>query len=174
MKAEASAWDGAAANEQPGAQHGGRPLIDSVRQRNIKQRLHRVGRQNEQHRPIPLNAQRAFSFFVRPVHAFDTAILLELDLLFDKLFRIYPSAKSSTPITYDLTPILRIMMNILKVPWIAGVRLVLDPFSKLLTFILQNGTFQLEHIIELCSLSNRTFTRVRSETKTSTGFDVLL
>ena len=41
------------------------------------------------------------------------------------------------------------------------LRLVLDPFSKLLTFILQNGTFQLEHIIELCSLSNRTFTRVK-------------
>ena len=90
-----------------------------------------------------------------------TSVFLELDLLFDKLFRIYPSAKSSTPITYDLTPILRIMMNILKVPCIANVRLVLDPFSKLLTFILQNGTFQLEHIIELCSLSNRTFTRVR-------------
>jgi len=57
------------------------------------------------------------------------------------------------------------MMNILKVPYIANVRLVLEPFSKLLTFILQNGTFQLEHIIELCSLSNRTFTRVNKTKK---------
>ncbi|CAF1545712.1 unnamed protein product, partial [Adineta steineri] len=71
--------------------------------------------------------------------------------------------KSNTPVNYDLTPVLRIMMNILKVPYIANVRAVLDPFSKLLTFILQNGTFQLEHIIELCSLSNRTFTRDREK-----------
>lgn len=103
-----------------------------------------------------------------------TSVFLELDLLFDKLFRIYPSAKSSTPITYDLTPILRIMMNILKVPYIANVRLVLDPFSKLLTFILQNGTFQLEHIIELCSLSNRTFTRVWRETDCETQHGSML
>jgi len=89
-----------------------------------------------------------------------TSVFLEFDFLFDKLTRVYTTVKSSTPVNYDLTPILRIMMNILKVPYIANVRLVLDPFSKLLTFILQNGTFQLEHIIELCSLSNRTFTRV--------------
>ena len=90
-----------------------------------------------------------------------TSVFLELDLLFDKLTRIYTSSKSAMTVSYDLSPILRIMMNILKVPYIANVRLVLDPFSKLLTFILQNATFQLEHIIELCSLSNRTFTRVR-------------
>jgi hypothetical protein len=94
-----------------------------------------------------------------------TSVFLEFDFLFDFLFdkltRFYTTIKSNTPISYDLTPILRIMMNILKVPYIANVRLVLDPFSKLLTFILQNGSFQLEHIIELCSLSNRTFTRVR-------------
>ncbi len=90
-----------------------------------------------------------------------TSVFLEFDFLFDKLTRVYATIKSSTPINYDLTPILRIMMNILRVPYIANVRLVLDPFSKLLTFILQNGTFQLEHIIELCSLSNRTFTRVK-------------
>ena len=93
-----------------------------------------------------------------------TSVFLELDLLFDKLTRIYTAVKSGSPVTYDLTSVLRIMMNILKVPYIANVRLVLDPFSKLLTFILQNGTFQLEHIIELCSLSNRTFTRVRLTT----------
>ena len=93
-----------------------------------------------------------------------TSVFLELDLLFDKLTRIYTAVKSGSPVTYDLTSVLRIMMNILKVPYIANVRLVLDPFSKLLTFILQNGTFQLEHIIELCSLSNRTFTRVRRKT----------
>jgi hypothetical protein len=89
-----------------------------------------------------------------------TSVFLEFDFLFDKLIRVYTTIKSNTPISYDLTPILRIMMNILKVPYIANVRLVLDPFSKLLTFILQNCTFQLEHMIELCSLSNRTFTRV--------------
>ena len=91
-----------------------------------------------------------------------TSVFVELDLLFDKLTRIYASSKATLTGNYDLSPILLIMMNILKVPYIANVRLVLDPFSKLLTFILQNGTFQLEHIIELCSLSNRTFTRVRS------------
>lgn len=89
-----------------------------------------------------------------------SSVFLEFDFLFDKLTRVYTTIKSSTPISYDLTAILRIMMNILKVPYIANVRLVLDPFSKLLTFILQNGTFHLEHIIELCSLSARTFTRV--------------
>ena len=88
------------------------------------------------------------------------SVFLEFDFLFDKLTRVYTTTKPNTPVNYDLTPILRIMMNILKIPNIANVRLVLDPFSKLLTFILQNGTFQLEHIIELCSLSNRTFTRV--------------
>ncbi|CAF2900291.1 unnamed protein product [Rotaria sp. Silwood2] len=92
-----------------------------------------------------------------------TSVFLEFDFLFDKLTRVYTTIKSSTPVNYDLTSILRIMMNILKVPYIANVRLVLDPFSKLLTFILQNGTFQLEHIIELCSLSNRTFTRDREK-----------
>lgn len=88
------------------------------------------------------------------------SVFLEFDFLFDKLTRVYTTTKPNTPINYDLTPILRIMMNILRVPNIVNVRLVLDPFSKLLTFILQNGTFQLEDIIELCSLSNRTFTRV--------------
>jgi protein unc-79 len=90
-----------------------------------------------------------------------TSVFLELDALFVKLTRIYLSIKAGTNISQDLSPLLRIMMNILKVPYIANVRLVLEPFSKLLTFILQNATFQLEHIIELCSLSNRTFTRVR-------------
>ncbi|CAF1634464.1 unnamed protein product, partial [Adineta steineri] len=92
-----------------------------------------------------------------------TQVFYEFDVLFDKLTRIYTTIKSNTPVNYDLTPVLRIMMNILKVPYIANVRAVLDPFSKLLTFILQNGTFQLEHIIELCSLSNRTFTRDREK-----------
>ena len=92
-----------------------------------------------------------------------SSVFLEFDFLFEKLTRVYTTTKSNTPISYDLTPILRIMMNILKVPCIANVRLVLDPFSKLLTFILQNGTFQLEHMIELCSLSNRTFTRVNNQ-----------
>jgi hypothetical protein len=92
-----------------------------------------------------------------------TSVFSEFDFLFDKLTRVYTTIKSSTPINYDLTAVLRIMMNILKVPYIANVRLVLDPFSKLLTFILQNGTFQLEHMIELCSLSNRTFTRVKKK-----------
>jgi hypothetical protein len=91
-----------------------------------------------------------------------TSVFLEFDFLFDKLTRVYTTMKSGATVNYDLTSILRIMMNILKVPYIANVRLVLDPFSKLLTFILQNGTFQLEHIIELCSLSNRTFTRVKT------------
>ena len=89
-----------------------------------------------------------------------TSVFLEFDFLFDKLTRVYTASKSNFPINYDLTPILRIMMNILKVPYISNIRLVLDPFSKLLTFILRHGTFQLEHIIELCSLSNRTFIRV--------------
>lgn len=89
-----------------------------------------------------------------------SSVFLELDLLFEKLSRVYASIKSTNTVNCDLTPILRIMMNILKVPYIASVRLVLDPFSKLLTFILQNGSFQLESLIELCSLSNRTFTRV--------------
>jgi hypothetical protein len=89
-----------------------------------------------------------------------TSVFAEFDFLFEKLTRVYTTIKSNVPISCDLTPILRIMMNILKIPYIANVRLVLDPFSKLLTFILQNGTFQLEHLIELCSLSNRTFTRV--------------
>lgn len=94
-----------------------------------------------------------------------TSVFVELDLLFDKLTRIYASSKATLSGNYDLSPVLRIMMNILKVPYIANVRLVLDPFSKLLTFILQNATFQLENIIELCSLSNRTFTRVKIELK---------
>ncbi|CAF1267095.1 unnamed protein product [Rotaria sp. Silwood1] len=63
-----------------------------------------------------------------------TSVFLEFDFLFDKLTRIYTTIKSSTPINY------------------ANVRRVFNPFSKLLTFILQNETFQLEHIIQLCSI----------------------
>ncbi|CAF1557990.1 unnamed protein product, partial [Adineta steineri] len=58
-----------------------------------------------------------------------TQVFYEFDVLFDKLTRIYTTIKSNTPVNYDLTPVLRIMMNILKVPYIANVRAVLDPFS---------------------------------------------
>ncbi|CAF2519857.1 unnamed protein product [Rotaria sp. Silwood2] len=44
-----------------------------------------------------------------------TSAFLEFDFLFDKLTRIYTTIKSSTPINYGLTSILRIMMSILQV-----------------------------------------------------------
>ncbi|CAF3578225.1 unnamed protein product [Rotaria sp. Silwood1] len=43
-----------------------------------------------------------------------TSVFLEFDFLFDKLTRIYTTIKSSTPINYGLTFILRIMMSILQ------------------------------------------------------------
>ncbi|CAF0899614.1 unnamed protein product [Brachionus calyciflorus] len=79
---------------------------------------------------------------------------------FETLFRqLEPLMNKS----YDYTSFFVIMSNLLKVPSISTNKTIIEPFSKLLSFILQNSRFKLEHLIEICSLSNRAFAKDRDK-----------
>ncbi|XP_025104233.1 protein unc-79 homolog isoform X4 [Pomacea canaliculata] len=79
---------------------------------------------------------------------------------FDIFFRRLPSA---LPNACNVEPVLTIIITLLKVYVITNVRGILEPFSKVLSFAIQNCTFKLQQITDICSLCNRAFTRERDK-----------
>ncbi|KAG1659999.1 Protein unc-79 [Nymphon striatum] len=67
------------------------------------------------------------------------------------------------PQTVDITNALRIMSSLLKVPAINSCKSILDPFSKLLSYALQNCSFKFQYLLDICHLCNRTFNRERDK-----------
>ncbi|XP_064602074.1 protein unc-79 homolog isoform X2 [Liolophura sinensis] len=83
-------------------------------------------------------------------------ILIQFDIFFRRLVTVLPNP-------CDMTSSMKIMIAVLKVPGVANNRCILEPFSKLLSFALQNCSFKLQHLLDICSLSNRAFVKERDK-----------
>ncbi|XP_073465864.1 protein unc-79 homolog isoform X2 [Aquarana catesbeiana] len=79
---------------------------------------------------------------------------------FQTFFTKLPSV---LPLKCSLDSSLRIMICLLKIPTTNATRSLLEPFSKLLSFVMQNGVFALAYLIELCGLCYRAFTKERDK-----------
>ncbi|XP_015191031.1 PREDICTED: protein unc-79 homolog isoform X6 [Polistes dominula] len=77
---------------------------------------------------------------------------------FDGLFRRLVLMLSSIE---DTLPLLRIMISVLKVPGIQQSKGLLDPFSKVLSYAIQNSTLKYSNLIDLCYCCHKGFTRDR-------------
>ncbi|XP_047720559.1 protein unc-79 homolog isoform X4 [Prionailurus viverrinus] len=63
------------------------------------------------------------------------------------------------PLKCSLDSSLRIMICLLKIPSTNATRSLLEPFSKLLSFVIQNAVFTLAYLVEVCGLCYRAFTK---------------
>eukprot|EP00066_Takifugu_rubripes_P028448 XP_011617714.1 PREDICTED: protein unc-79 homolog [Takifugu rubripes] len=67
---------------------------------------------------------------------------------------------SVLPLKCQMDSSLRIIICLLKIPTTNATRSLLDPFSKLLSFVIQYGMFSLSYLIELCGLCYKAFNKV--------------
>ncbi|XP_052009024.1 protein unc-79 homolog [Xyrauchen texanus] len=67
------------------------------------------------------------------------------------------------PLKCPLDSSLRIIICLLKIPATNATRSLLEPFSKLLSFVIQYGIFSLSYLLELCSLCYKTFSKERDK-----------
>ncbi|KAJ8399183.1 hypothetical protein AAFF_G00415620 [Aldrovandia affinis] len=70
---------------------------------------------------------------------------------------------SVLPLKCPLDSSLRIIICLLKIPTTSATRSLLEPFSKLLSFVIQYGVFSLSYLVELCGLCYRTFNKERDK-----------
>ena len=89
-------------------------------------------------------------------HSQWSLVIQEFEMLFHQ---IEPLLHRS----YDYTCMFSIMNMLLKVSSITNYKAILEPFSKLLSFILKNCSFKLENLVDICSLSNRAFAKDRDK-----------
>lgn len=83
-------------------------------------------------------------------------ILTQFEIFFRHLPLVLPNP-------CDTTSLLSIMISILKIPGITNVRGILEPFSKVMSFTIQNCSFKLQQIIDICSLCSRTMAKERDK-----------
>ncbi|XP_013379281.1 protein unc-79 homolog [Lingula anatina] len=67
------------------------------------------------------------------------------------------------PVGCDIAPVMKIMASVLKIPGVASNKGILEPFSKVLSFAIQNCELLLQHLIDICSLANRVFIKERDK-----------
>ena len=75
-----------------------------------------------------------------------------------------PTAGSPTPAPAapcDLTPVLRLLLQSLKLPVLVNFRTTLDSYSKTLSLAIQLSPLSYELLLELCSLCVRAFAKER-------------
>ncbi|XP_063060311.1 protein unc-79 homolog [Engraulis encrasicolus] len=65
------------------------------------------------------------------------------------------------PLKCPLDSAFRVMLCLLKIPATSVTRSLLEPFSKLLSFVVQYSTFSLSYLVELCGLCYKTFNKER-------------
>uniref|UniRef100_A0A3Q3KT98 Unc-79 homolog, NALCN channel complex subunit n=1 Tax=Mastacembelus armatus TaxID=205130 RepID=A0A3Q3KT98_9TELE len=70
---------------------------------------------------------------------------------------------SVLPLKCPLDSSLRIIICLLKIPTTNATRSLLEPFSKLLSFVIQYGTFSLSYLVELCGLCYKAFNKERDK-----------
>ncbi|XP_064622108.1 protein unc-79 homolog isoform X4 [Lineus longissimus] len=79
---------------------------------------------------------------------------------FDAFFRKLPAV---LPNPCDMAAVIKIMISVFKIPGLSQFKGILEPFSKLISFMLQNCSFKLQSLIDLCSLCNRAFSKDRDK-----------
>uniref|UniRef100_A0A3P8UI91 Unc-79 homolog, NALCN channel complex subunit n=1 Tax=Cynoglossus semilaevis TaxID=244447 RepID=A0A3P8UI91_CYNSE len=67
------------------------------------------------------------------------------------------------PLKCHMDSSLRIIICLLKIPTTNATRSLLEPFSKLLSFVIQYGTFSLSYLVELCGLCYKGFNKERDK-----------
>ncbi|KAJ7990743.1 hypothetical protein DPEC_G00290080 [Dallia pectoralis] len=70
---------------------------------------------------------------------------------------------SVLPLKCPLDSSLRIIICLLKIPTTSATRSLLEPFSKLLSFVIQYGVFSLFYLVELCGLCYKSFNKERDK-----------
>uniref|UniRef100_A0A671W6R9 Unc-79 homolog, NALCN channel complex subunit n=1 Tax=Sparus aurata TaxID=8175 RepID=A0A671W6R9_SPAAU len=70
---------------------------------------------------------------------------------------------SVLPLKCPMDSSLRIIICLLKIPTTNATRSLLEPFSKLLSFVIQYGMFSLSYLVELCGLCYKTFNKERDK-----------
>lgn len=63
----------------------------------------------------------------------------------------------------DITALLKIIICIFKVPIISQHKGLLEPFSKVLSYAIQTHIIKYNHLVEICYLCNRSFTKERDK-----------
>ncbi|XP_076762511.1 UNC-79 domain-containing protein isoform X6 [Xylocopa sonorina] len=79
---------------------------------------------------------------------------------FDSLFRRLALMLSSIE---DTTPLLRIMISLLKVPGIQQAKSMLDPFAKVFSYAIQNSTLKYSYLTDLYYFCSKQFSRDRDK-----------
>lgn len=72
----------------------------------------------------------------------------------------------------NITPLIKIMITIFKMPMISQYRGILEPFSKVLSYAIQTNQLKYTQLVEVCFLCNRAFTKVRTSSITSKYFTI--
>ncbi|XP_078796404.1 protein unc-79 homolog isoform X8 [Oryzias latipes] len=70
---------------------------------------------------------------------------------------------SVLPLKCPMDSSLRIIICLLKIPTTSATRSLLESFSKLLSFVIQYGTFSLSYLVELCGLCYKAFNKERDK-----------
>ncbi|KAM4624956.1 protein unc-79 homolog isoform 5-T5 [Polymixia lowei] len=70
---------------------------------------------------------------------------------------------SVLPLKCPMDSSLRIIICLLKIPTTNATRSLLEPFSKLLSFVIQYGVFSLSYLVELCGLCYKAFNKERDK-----------
>ncbi|XP_024132792.1 protein unc-79 homolog isoform X1 [Oryzias melastigma] len=70
---------------------------------------------------------------------------------------------SVLPLKCPMDASLRIIICLLKIPTTSATRSLLESFSKLLSFVIQYGTFSLSYLVELCGLCYKAFNKERDK-----------
>ncbi|XP_076014637.1 protein unc-79 homolog isoform X2 [Genypterus blacodes] len=70
---------------------------------------------------------------------------------------------SVLPLKCPMDSSLRIIICLLKIPTTNATRSLLEPFSKLLSFVIQYGMFSLSYLVELCGLCYKGFNKERDK-----------
>ncbi|ELU08396.1 hypothetical protein CAPTEDRAFT_227700 [Capitella teleta] len=83
-------------------------------------------------------------------------ILLQLDIFFRRLPLLVPA-------NCDMETVLKIIICTLKIPGLSSVKSLLESFSKLLSYTLQCCSFNLQQLLDICSLCSRAFTKERDK-----------
>uniref|UniRef100_A0A8C4PWE9 Unc-79 homolog, NALCN channel complex subunit n=1 Tax=Eptatretus burgeri TaxID=7764 RepID=A0A8C4PWE9_EPTBU len=74
-----------------------------------------------------------------------------------------PKLPLSLSVKCCLDSCLRIIISILKIPATIATRSLLDHFSKLLSFVIQNSNFSLAYVMDICALCHKNFSKERDK-----------
>lgn len=83
-------------------------------------------------------------------------VLQQLETLYRRLIFLLNTIE-------DVSPLLKIMITVLKIPVISQYKGILEPFSKVLSYAIQTDILKYQQLVDVCYLCNRAFTRDRDK-----------